>query len=544
MTIVTEQIGRLFEIRTRFGKEECAAKKTMLQSLSQQNRFTKNQIKVYFDLLLFIVAYPEEGDTFNLAAAELKRVSLLLSKNIRLAESLAESGIPNTCVSGMFSFEMIKWMRVQFPKNVKTISIGADERKAISILTCLLGEAPTEILQEGYIKWKTWIKGFAVHLKEDILDILIKVFDQAPISSRLKEELWNDMQIVVSISLDDETLTRGSVVSFAGSTHYHKGINKVPDVTKVLDDKPVVVALTHTQKEKLIALSRMTLVCYQRETDPVTYTSVDYCRYYSLGNGLTIALMGLRPDRRQPIDTYIGYMAFKNGIPIAYGGGWILFDSCRIGVNVFPSFRGGESSLIFTQILGVYRHVFSINRFTVDPYQIGKNNSDGIKSGAFWMYYRMGFRPTNATLRTIADREFSQIQNIKNYRSSAKTLAELANSKLEFIIAKQGSAACFDATDMSILYQKLVKERSSGNLAGANKKNQSTVLTVRNKIAENWYRILSLQDNWKNHISEESLDQLLSLKAEGDEYAYIKLLQKNSKLKTFFTKALKEIAQG
>ena len=121
MTIVTEQIGRLFEIRTRFGKEECAAKKAMLQSLSQQNRFNKNQIKVYFNLLLFIVAYPEEGDTFNLAAAELKRVSLLLSKNIRLAESLAESGIPNTCVSGMFSFEMIKWMRVQFPKNVKTI---------------------------------------------------------------------------------------------------------------------------------------------------------------------------------------------------------------------------------------------------------------------------------------------------------------------------------------------------------------------------------------------------------------------------------------
>jgi hypothetical protein len=101
-----------------------------------------------------------------------------------------------------------------------SISIGADERKAISILTCLLGEAPTEILQEGYIKWKIWIKGFAVHGKEDILDILIKVFDQASISSRLKEELWNDLQIVVSIGLDDETLTRGSVVSFAGSTKY------------------------------------------------------------------------------------------------------------------------------------------------------------------------------------------------------------------------------------------------------------------------------------------------------------------------------------
>jgi hypothetical protein len=312
----------------------------------------------------------------------------------------------------------------------------------------------------------------------------------------------------------------------------------------VLDQRPVVVALTDAQKEKLIALSRMTLVCYQRETDPVTYTSVDYCRHYSLGNGLTIALIGLRPDRRQPIDTYIGYMAFKNGIPIAYGGGWILFDSCRIGVNVFPSFRGGESSLIFTQILGVYRHVFSINRFTVDPYQIGKNNSDGIKSAAFWMYYRLGFRPTNAALRTIAESEFTQIQTIKNYRSSAKILTELANSKLEFFVGNQSSIACFDATDLSILYQKLVKENYSGNLAGAQNKNKSSTSSVRNKIADNWSRILALQDSWKNNLSEENLDQLLSLKAEGDEYAYIKLLQKNSKLKIFFSKALKEVAKG
>jgi hypothetical protein len=435
---------------------------------------------------------------------------------------------------------MIKWMRIRFRKNVQTVSISADERKAISILTCLLGEAPTEILQEGYTKWKPWIRGFAQEGKEDILDVLIKVFDQASVASRLKEELWNDMQIVVSISLDDQTVTRGSMLSFASPHHCHSAISKVPDTVKVLDKKPVFVKLTTAQQEEIIALSRMTLVCYQRETDPVTYTTAAHCRYYSLGNGLTIALMGLRPDKRQPIDSYIGYMAFKNGIPIAYGGGWILFDSCRIGVNVFPSFRGGESSLIFTQILGAYRHVFSINRFTVDPYQIGKNNSDGIKSGAFWMYYRLGFRPTDAALRTIADTEFGKIQSVKHYRTSAKILRDLANSKLEFLVSEQRSTARFDATDLSVMYQRHVKERCQGNLAvvpvSKNKHRPEPALV--SKIAANWYRILALADNWQNYITEENLNQLLSLKAEGDEYAYIKQLQKTLKLKSFFNKAV------
>jgi mRNA-degrading endonuclease HigB of HigAB toxin-antitoxin module len=537
-------LGRLYEIRTRFRKEETAEKKSILLLLSQKDHFNRNQIKRYFDLLLFIKAYPDDKVIFSFAANELRRVSFILFSDKKLAESLRDSGISNTNVSGIFSFELIKWLRFQFNQNVKTISIGADERKSISILTCLLGEVPTEILQEGYIKWKIWIKKFATTNKEDILDILIKVFDQSSLSSRLKEELWNDMQIVVSIALNDDILTRGSEVSFSGPQYCHKRINKTPDVKYILDQKPITVALNDGQKEEIISLSRMALVCYQRETDPVTYSCVDFCRYYSLKNGLSVTLLGMQPDRRQPVDTYIGYMAFKNGTPIAYGGGWILFESCRIGINVFPSFRGGESSLIFAQILGLYKHVFSINRFTVDPYQIGKNNSDGIKSAAFWMYYRLGFRPTKAELQEMANRESIKIQTTKSYRTATKTLTELANSKLEYIVSKKDSTIFFDATDLSILYQNIIKRDFSGNLTNAHlgykkdRRSNQNALSVKNRIAENWFRILGLNDSWKNYISEVSLDELFLLKAKGDEYDYIKLLHKKVKLKNFFVKCL------
>ena len=79
-----------------------------------------------------------------------------------------------------------------------------------------------------------------------------------------------------------------------------------------------------------------------------------YVSYYQLARGVSIALMGMVPPRRSPIDCYMGYMVFKNGLPVAYAGSWILFDSGRIGLNIFPSYRGGESKYIFEQVLKLH----------------------------------------------------------------------------------------------------------------------------------------------------------------------------------------------
>ncbi|MBK9983286.1 MAG: hypothetical protein IPP15_12935 [Saprospiraceae bacterium] len=56
-------------------------------------------------------------------------------------------------------------------------------------------------------------------------------------------------------------------------------------------------------------------------------------------------------------------------------------------------FRNGESAFILAQLLRVYKHVFKLSYFEVEPYQFGLDNPEGIASGAFWFYYRFGFRP-------------------------------------------------------------------------------------------------------------------------------------------------------
>ena len=86
-----------------------------------------------------------------------------------------------------------------------------------------------------------------------------------------------------------------------------------------------------------------------REIDPINYTVAKLVSYYHLPRGISVALVGMVPERRHPIDSYMGYIVFKNRLPVAYAASWILFNSARIGLNVFYNYRGGESKYIFEQ---------------------------------------------------------------------------------------------------------------------------------------------------------------------------------------------------
>src|SRR6185436_10247402 len=125
------------------------------------------------------------------------------------------------------------------------------------------------------------------------------------------------------------------------------------------------IKLNEIEAEQIIDCSRMILFRHLREIDPITFTSPKLVSYYQLSRGISVALMGMVPERQHPNESYIGYVAFKNGLPVAYAGSWILFDSARIGLNVFPSYRGGESQYIFERVMKLHCEVYHLKRFTV-----------------------------------------------------------------------------------------------------------------------------------------------------------------------------------
>ena len=208
------------------------------------------------------------------------------------------------------------------------------------------------------------------------------------------------------------------------------------------DPLPRPVSLGRRGQEEIIDVARATLAARARETDPVTFANPAETKLFRLERGVDIALFGMQPARRLPIESYFGFVAARNRIPIAYGGGWVFFGRCEIGVNLFEEFRGGESAVIFAQVLRAYRQHYRVRQFLVDPYQFGKDNTEAIRSGAFWFYYRLGFRPTDPALWRLADQEFGRIHAQHGYRSPARTLRRFTASKLflDVPVAEQGKA--------------------------------------------------------------------------------------------------------
>ena len=530
------QVFRLFAMRNQFEKKS-AEKNQLLNSINIKTLKNKKAVQALYEALLFIIAYPDNKAVYTSANRVILQLQAHIQSDEKRSYSLYNTGISGTSVCAAFSFEMVKWLRKTRPGAITLNSFEADDAQIQSILSVVMQKTESEILQDANAEWKGWLK----HLKksdEDLLDQFIAIFDSSEIRPEVKDELWNTVGINVAINFTDHCCLPQSLIV----PYYHRSvIRKVIKPQPIL--KPVEIKLNDSERKKIIDCCRMILVRKLRELDPISFTEVKLVSYYQLARGISIALMGMIPERRHPVDSYMGYVVFKNGLPVAYAGSWILFASARIGLNIFTDYRGGESKYIFDQVLQLHAKVYGLKRFTVDPYQIGKYNSDGIDSGAFWIYYQAGFSPLQKQQQQLAVAEEQKIKANKKYRSPPTALKTLANSRMQLVLQK--GAVSFDATDLSQTYAAILTKKYKGdrNLAEKNAvKKLAAILQIKNHgetnlnfILKNWAVLLLSNEKElrSNSVLRKMLKKLFLLKANGSEEVYITGLQNNAELRIF-----------
>lgn len=108
----------------------------------------------------------------------------------------------------------------------------------------------------------------------------------------------------------------------------------------------------------------------------------------------------------------------------------MLGRTAKIGINVFPSFRGGESAWFFAQLMRVYYQVFRPVCFIAEPYQIGQGNPEGLETGAFWFYYKLGFRPRKSAFQQLAEKNYDNWLRPGNQKKKRAVLEELVEDEM------------------------------------------------------------------------------------------------------------------
>lgn len=482
------------------------------------------------DDLLFTLAYAPAKE---IAQACITALGLLPELTPGHARKLQDSGISGTPVVSSFTFPLLRWICEKFPGRLSFHSFDEEEKDIGEEMKLVLPSAEAEILSNGWGKTKLFSRlcGGKITVEK-----MIRLFESA--DEKVRDLIFSRLGLYVELDLSGKTVSRTTARSVAYPLFYHSELLKKADAQKIISSAlPQVQRLTAQQQEELVTHARMMLASLGRETDPVTTPAINETEFYVLERGFSIALFALDHPQRLAFDSYIGYMMYKNGLPVAYGGAWIFFQRALIGINIFDAYRGGESSFLFAQLLRVYRQRYGVHRFSVEPYQYGKNNPEGISSGAYWFYYRFGFRSDDEKLARLAEAEAEKIAAQRGYRTPAPILRQFTKSNITLKLT--GNAHGADPAKLGLDISAHVAkyffcDRKKAIKAGGKKLEEIFGAVPRpgslqGKIVyENWcLALLVLEVKKKPSAGEKAaFVKMLNEKSSGKEAEYIRQLQK------------------
>ena len=429
-------------------------------------------LRVWHDLLLFLIAYPNVAEEHAAATSELQRVvgiaQDMAQRNGKLRYALINSGVEGIALQSTYTLRITAWMLKRWQDRVELFSVEAPLDECVELIRLLLPHSEMETVDQPVDDVAALLERVFGPSRGVQLVRLVHLFLALQVDDRTRELLWSRMQVFVKVEG-----APGCGMSFArspvGPVHVQSDeVRHSVELAEVLEQRVGgPLRLGRAAPKGLIDTARTVLATLHRETDPVTFAGA--AELFDMGGGLRVALFHLDVEHRLPFDSYVGFMAFKNGVPLAYGGAWIFPGRSKVGINVFPALRGGNSAWFFAQLLRLYRQRFHVDRFEAENYQLGHNNPDGLKSGAYWFYYRLGFRPTTKALQRSAEREYPKLRNKAGHSVPLAVMKELVENGLELIVAGS-DAPVIDTAALTVAAQHHVVHRYGGERELAEKK--------------------------------------------------------------------------
>ena len=433
-------LDELDELKTQFTPTAARRIERLLAQLAHKKINDTDTLFRYHELLLFLRAYAHNAAIVRTVERELRdfanRVSFLEQQGIDLAplQHPEWSGIAGTSVIDTFGFYIVRGLVEKHPSQVAIYwEWFEDENRLAATWPRFMPLLEEDAYIEANVPYREWLA--AARGRRSELAWLIDQFNKLPKPDKERAELYDSQQLYV-IWTPSFNLSRTGMRVAARKLFYHRGSliqRRDIDLRKELTKpSPKLQKLSTRQGEKALDMARDASTIRYRELYGFTHGDAKNVYRAELGRGVEIFIMGLLPERRLPLRNYLALMIFKNGVPIGYFEGLSLFERMESGFNLYYTFRDGETAWLYARILNVMHHFAGVTAFSLDPYQIGFENEEGIESGAFWFYRKLGFRPTQRDALQLALKEEEKIRTRKGYRTSPATLRKLARSPMIF----------------------------------------------------------------------------------------------------------------
>lgn len=510
----------VFHPRFEGFQEIRSVRTALLHDVFEFKSFRKTDFLHIHDALLFIAAYPEDNRQHKLALRALRHLSQMPYSKRGVA---ANTGLPFSITRAYYTPDCLLWLMEDCKVEISLEGFDFPEKLNLLLRHTVPAWLRTDIDSglEGLDLLALW----SIR-KQHIWAFLYEQLSSWSGHRALRESLWELCGPTVTIRSRESSFSRTFnrlqfVPLFFSDTLLRRFDSEVLLNTPL--PQPLNLSLDHrVEVEKVCKLAMIFLA---RETDPTTYMCLDSIRFFQLDRGISIALYGMDEERQLPFESYIGFTLFKNGWPCAYGGSWVFGKKAKFGMNVFEPYRGGESGYIMCQLLRTYKQYFDLESIEVEAFQFGLDNEDGIKSGAYWFYYRYGFRSMDKGIALLAEKEKEKMSKRPGYRSSEAILRRFTKSSMQL---KWGNSQRY-TIDIIIdeIYRMNIRQFRNNHAEMERKALElisysSDFLSAKRSLRE--MALLAMSLGKLSNTSTEDIYRLAELK-DSDEYAYQRALR-------------------
>ncbi len=417
----------LLALKDRFD-EGADRKLELLGRLEKSSLLNVRQVMAFHEILCYWRAYPENKilwDTVERLIAGFGERSDVR----RHRKGLEDTGVVGATLQFQFYWLMAIRLVARWPDRLSIVwKDFEDAPKLLEILHLLVPYSESPGIDSVAFSPREWIERLKGPGETDA-GFLIRRFAAMPVPRPTREFLYEALDVPIRLASGPDTPARSRerwdpspiVYQTKPLSRSRPSLRQVARSTKLR-----IRALSPRDGRKMIDLANDVMVSRHRDLLVFLHGDEKDVRMIEFDDGLQFACIGAKPERRLMLEAVYGFLTLKNGVPIGYVLNSALFGSCELAYNVFDTFRGAEAARIYGRFIATVHRLFGADSFTIDPYQLGHNNREGQKSGAWWFYYKLGFRSRNPEVRALVREELRRIKADRSYRTSPARIHRLA----------------------------------------------------------------------------------------------------------------------
>lgn len=511
------------------------------------------------DNLIFLRAFPQSERVAKRADALLEglqpEVERFLADPVHTAafDDEAVSGIAGTTVANTWTYELARLLIARHHQQI-TADWNVDEhyRQMATVLPNCIPLLADDSFVEADTPFQRWIDAAAGRAQNDV-NWLLNSFAALATTPLHRTSLYDSLGINLNWKLENSSASRTLARRVVSPIFVHDSPllqRKHVSLIDEMSSAPLKLRkLSRADAQSIIAMAQDALAVRYRELQGSTCADPDHAFQADVGRGVQLFIWGLAKDWRLPLRAYYAGFTLKNGVPINYFEAIGLFEWMEVGFNTFYAFREGETAWIYSKVLHLLHQLAGITCVSVYPYQIGQDNEEAIKSGAFWFYRKLGFRPGRPDLLALTLREEKRMARDPNHRSSSRTLRKLAEGHMffEFGSTPPGRWDTFSTRTLGLAVQREMASSFNGDAAKMRDRVTSRLCKSLNVTLEGWsarekgtfsdfalvMALTQTLSGWSLR-GKRALVRIIRAKAGHDETAYLRLLQAHDNLRDGF----------